>query len=157
MRVIECPQVSLFDNAPAWIHGRHIGPDHPDVGMRAKHPHLRFELPREKRVVRVEQRDELAPGVGESKIPGRRNATIRLAQVADRRPAPVALDHPPRLVGRAVVDDDDFHVVVSLPEHALDGRADDTGAIMRRDDHADHPRLPASFEVAVRTRSESRP
>ncbi len=145
VRVIECPQVSLLDDPPARIHRGHVGPDHPNVRVRAQHLYLRVELPGEKRIVRVEQRDELATSVREAVIPRGGDAAIRLVQVANLRP--VALHDTLRIVRRSVIDDDDLHVLVALAEHALNCRADDAGAVVGRHDDADHARDASPFEI----------
>ena len=147
VRVVESSQVSLLDDPPARIHRGHVGPDHSNVAVRAKQLHLRIELPGQKCVVRVEQRNELSASVCEAVIPGGGNAAIRLVQVANLRP--VTLHDALRIVRRSVIDDDDLHVLIALAEHALDRRTDNAGAIVGRHDDTDHARNASTVEIAA--------
>jgi hypothetical protein len=147
MRVVHRPEVSLLDDPAVGIHRRHVGPDHPDLGVGAEHLDLRLDLPGEEGVIRIEQRDEFSSRMQEAKVPRRRDAAVGLVDVA-HRPA-IALDDGASVVGRSVVDDDDLDVAIALREHALDRRADDRRAVVRRDDDAHEPRLAGSVQISI--------
>jgi len=147
VRVVEGAQVALLDDPSVGVDRRHVGPDHADLGMRPQHLDLRLDLPREKRVVRIEQCDELAAHVGEAEVPRRRDPTVPLVNVA-HRPA-ITLDDGAGVVGRAVVDDDDLDVGIALRERALDRGADDSRPVVSGDDHAHQSRDARSFKVSV--------
>ena len=53
------------------------------------------------------------------------------------------LDRRDGVVGRAVVDDDDFEVLTRLRQHAVDGTADSHRTVVNGDDDAD---LRAAFD-----------
>jgi hypothetical protein len=132
MRVVHRPEVSLLDDPAVGIHRRHVGPDHPDLGVGAEHLDLRLDLPGEEGVIRIEQRDEFSSRMQEAKVPRRRDAAVGLVDVA-HRPA-IALDDGASVVGRSVVDDDDLHSHVLLPPCRVDGAEDVVAPVPRRND-----------------------
>ncbi len=97
-----------------------------------------LELPGGPCIVGVEQGHEITPAQGDSPVAGRGHAAVRVKEVTHPRVIPIGpLDQVARVVGRAVVDDEDLGVLVSLGPDAVDRLADAVGAVERRDDHAD--------------------
>src|SRR5205085_10980505 len=113
-----------------------------EAGARALHEggDLALDLLRQPEVVVVEQRDELAPRQRERLLPAPGGA-LRVG-VADethdvRVAADVVLDDGRRVVGRAVVDDDELERAVGLPKRRLDRLGEQLGPVPRRHEDAD--------------------
>ena len=80
-------------------------------------------------VVRVEKRDEVGVGSGNTEVPGGRDAAVRLREVRHGR---TVCSHDGRgVVPGAVVDDDDLVGRVLLAQDALDRTPEKVSAIVK--------------------------
>jgi hypothetical protein len=92
-------------------------------------------------VVRVEEHDDVPAGQHIATVEGHPLRSLLGQQHRDS--VGIALDHARRAVRRAVVDDDDLHIVPSQRQRALDGGTDETLVVVVGDDDAQplHRRL----------------
>src|SRR5689334_179299 len=110
-------------------------PEHPvHVRVLAHDGHLLRELPFRPDVVRVEERDELAPRLAEPEVARGGDATILVARMLDVEDPPRVLRGAvPRERGRfvraPVIDEHELPVGVVLPEDALHGLAKEGAGI----------------------------
>ena len=96
-----------------------------------------LQRPRQQPVVGVEEDEQLAVALADAGVAGGREAEVLLADAAD---AGEALGDSARVVGRAVVDDDDLDLGVGLREDALDRLVEVAGLAEAGDDDRDQRR-----------------
>jgi hypothetical protein len=110
----------------------------PHFGVRLQQGDLLFELRRRPQVVRVQNRQILAPRLGDAAVQRRVGAPIRLHE--EPYAVAVALQNLHRAVRAAVVHDHDFVVAVGLVEHTLQGGGQVWRVIVAGYQHADSGR-----------------
>src|SRR5262245_65898455 len=88
-------------------------------------------------VVGVEKGDQVPFGLGQSLVPGRRYAAIRLPDIPHRRAELGQL--APGVVGGTVVDEQDLERRDCLRERASDSLLGEGRTVVRRDDYALEP------------------
>ena len=95
------------------------------------------ELAGQKEVVGVEQGDDLAAGLGDSKVKRRGLATVWFGNIPNART--IFLDALGSVVGGTVVDDQNFDLIEReiLRENAIDSLLDELAVVMRRDQDGD--------------------
>src|SRR5437868_1355916 len=91
------------------------------------------------RVVRIQERNELAAGLFEPKIASADHASIVLPKITHG--ATVPGDERGSVIGRAIVDDDDFNGTVGLVKCALNRATKDIGAVVGRNHDTHQARL----------------
>src|SRR5258707_1154551 len=109
--------------------------DHAEGGIECKAGGVAFELPRSPDVIRIEKGDVLAARGGDPGIPGGAGAEVLLAD--DNDSMAVAVQNLRRVVGRAVVDDDDLESGTGLRQRTVDRVAKKATVVVRRDDDGD--------------------
>ena len=93
---------------------------------------LALELSRQPHIVGVEEGDEVSARPGDAFVPRTARAAVALSYEYD--PIRPLRDPQRRIVGRAVVDDDDLEFPVALCEHRGQGRSDGAAGVERRND-----------------------
>jgi len=112
-----------------------------------------LELLRQEAVVGIEKREVLPGCELDRRIAGRSGATVLLARETDALAVP--LGDRPRVVLRAVVDDDDLDRAVGLGECAVDRLVEVEPGVVGRDQDADQVRGGRGVVSCVRARSRS--
>lgn len=87
-------------------------------------------------VVRIEERDQLAPSTPDALVPSRPRSLILLEHVLDAT-LDEGLHRGCRVVGRSVVDDDDLDEWIVLVQDAFQRLGEVLRVVVRRDDDAD--------------------
>ena len=139
----------MGQRVPVLVDQRAPAEHHADFGPVAEERELLFELGRLPGVVGVEERDELAAAQTDAEVLRPRLAELVGADVAD---ATVGEERPHRVgrvVGRAVVDDDEFPVRERLREHRLDRDRQEPGVVLRGHDDGDEGHDSSSHRSAV--------
>ena len=90
---------------------------HQERGRSVKHLHLPFQLIGWPKIVIIKKRKILALCLPHSPVPRGAQTGLWLFKVTDLPCISEGLQHPARIVGRAVVDDDHFAVLIGLPKH----------------------------------------
>ena len=80
--------------------------------------------------------DDLALGGVHADVAGEGQAHVLLGDDAQRRPAFELLEDRLRVVGGAIIDEDDLEVGVAQPLHRAQAGLDGAGAVVGADDHA---------------------
>ena len=111
-----------------------ITADPTNIRVLPKCVQTRVKMMRQEMIVGIEE-DKKIPATLSNAVIARRCLT--LVPLLHIPHAGIASDHPGRIVGRAVVDDDDFITRIGLGQHAVDRFRQKPGVIVRRDDHAD--------------------
>src|SRR5712691_6073796 len=107
----------------------------PGRGVLSEVGDLALKLPREPDVVGIEEGDQAAPRAGDALIARMPWPAVRLISV--RNTVAEFGDPPPGVVGRSIVDDDDFEIAVSLGKHRLERRRNGPPRVECRHDNRD--------------------
>ncbi len=101
------------------------------VGVGLKISHNPLYLVGQKKIVRIQQGNDLAPAGGKSCIKARTLSPIRFAdEVQTRILALILLNHLNRVVGGPVVADDEFDIGIGLAESTLERVPDVSGVVV---------------------------
>ena len=135
--------------APAEVAGRHevrprgvvdlhpppVAEDGVERRVLAQEGSRPGEAVRHRHVVGVVEGDPLAGRAREAEVPRARETAV--SALDDGHAAGVCAEHPRRVVGRAVVDDDDLEVLLGLREDAVEAFGEPAAAVVGRDDDRD--------------------
>ena len=121
-----------------------VAREHVEIGSRPREVGQRLEAFGHVHVVSVQNDHEVAGRNTGGRVPGRRRAAVLLPD--ERDPLRVRRDRAHEVVRGPVVADDHLERELRLSEHRFDRLGDETGDVVRGDDHAEgrlRPRLQA--------------